>query len=400
MRPSGKLSYIVRYRIGGVSKKLTIGVFNPDDSGLTTARALARTAQNDLVAARRGAGLDPASLKQQQRRAEEKAAETARRAELEARANTVGAVCAEYLASHAVTKLRPTTRQERTRQIKKELAPWRDQPITEITKKDAYRLLDPIAATRPIMANRLHATLTHLFAWAEEREYLVTNPMRGVRRPLEKETPRERVLDDAELAIVWRATEKLGHPWTQFFQLLILTGARRSELAQATWAEIDLDASMWSLAATRTKNKLALKRPLSPMALDIIRALPRVQGMPFIFGSGMTAVQNVKQRRLDAAILNVNGGEPLPGGPFVTHDMRRGHATGMQRLGIQLEVVERLLGHVGESQSGIRKIYQRHTFATEMAEAVAKWANHVAEITRDAPAPVTSNVVPISGRRA
>ena len=394
VRPSGVLSYIVRFRFKGASRKLTVGAFDPDAGGLIEVRAAARAAQTDLEKARRGAGLDPASAKQESRRAEEKAAEEARRKELEARESTVGAVCAKYLASHAVTKLRPVTRRERARQISKELAPWRDRPIASITKKDVLRLLDPIASTRPIMSNRIFATLTHVFNWAEEREFITTNPLKGLRRPLEKETPRERVLDDDELAIVWRAAGTLGYPWGPYFQLAILTGARRSELAQAVWSEFDLDAATWSLSGARTKNKQPLIRPLAPLAVSLIRSLPRLGGMPHIFGSGMASTHRAKGR-LDLAT------GPLPGGPFVVHDLRRSYATGLQKLGVQLEVTERLLGHVGESQSGIRKVYQRHTFAPEMAAAASRWADHIIEITGGEPEPATAvdNVVPISSRR-
>jgi integrase len=399
VRKSGKLSYVVRYRIGGVSKKLTVGVFDPDDGGLTTVRALARTAQNDLVAARRGAGLDPAASKQAQRRAEEEAAEAARLAELAARANTFNTICDAYLDDPNIKRLRPVTLGERKRQIDKELRPvWGDRPITSIVKKDVKDLLRPIAARGPYMANRVFATLRHIFNWAKEEEFIATNPTQGMKQPLEKETERERVLSDAELALVWRATETLGYPWTQFYRLAILTGARKAELARAVWSEFDLDTSMWSLPAARSKNKRPLERPLSPMALDIMRALPRMQGAPFIFGSAC-ASQQLAKSRLDAVILDVNGGQPLPGGPFVTHDLRRTFATGLQALGAQLEVTERLLGHIGESQSGIRKIYQRHSFAAEKAEAVAKWADHIAGITSE-PAPAPSNVVALAARTA
>ncbi len=398
VRKSGRLSYVVRYRIGGVSKKLTIGVFDPDDGGLTTVRTLARTAQNDLVAARRGAGLDPATAKQQQRRAEEEAAEAARLAELVARANTFNTICDAYLDDPNIKRLRPVTLGERKRQIDKELRPvWGDRPITSITKKDVKDLLRPIAARGPVMGNRVFATLRQIFNWAKEEEFIATNPTQGMKQPLEEETERDRVLNDAELAVVWKATEKLGHPWTAFYRLAILTGARKTELAQAVWSEIDLDKGTWLLPAARSKNKKPLERPLSPMAVKILRELPRVQGVPFIFGSACAGQQFAKQR-LDVAILDVNNG-PLPGGHFVMHDLRRSYATGLQALGVQLEVTERLLGHIGELESGIRKIYQKYTFATEKAEAVAKWADHIAAITGE-PAPTQSNVVPLSARRS
>ena len=290
-------------------------------------RAEARLALNRLEEARRGKGLDPASAKQAERRATERAAEEARKAELQARENTFSSLCTEYFKDPNVRALRPTTLRERHRQVDKELLPlWRDKPITEITKKDVRDLLRRIAADRPIMANRTHATASHIFNWAVDNDYLEASPMASVRRPLKDETPRDRVLSDDEFALVWAATGKLDAPWMQFFRLLVLTGARKSELALATWKEFDLDVSgKWTLPASRSKNKLAVERPLAPMAVELIRSLPRVQGVQYIFGSKLTAVQSVK-RQLDAAT------GPLPNGPWVIHDLRRVFATNMQRL--------------------------------------------------------------------
>lgn len=53
------------------------------------------------------------------------------------------------------------------------------------------------------------------------------NPIKHVSEPLEDETPRDPALTDAELAIVWKLAGMSGYPWTQFFRLAILTGARR-----------------------------------------------------------------------------------------------------------------------------------------------------------------------------
>ena len=52
--------------------------------------------------------------------------------------------------------------------------------------------------------------------------------------------PRQRVLSDAELAAVWNGSETLGYPFGPLYQLLLLTGARRSEVGGARWGELDL----------------------------------------------------------------------------------------------------------------------------------------------------------------
>ena len=77
------------------------------------------------------------------------------------------------------------------------------------------------------------------------------------------ETARDRVLTDDELRAFLRACKRLGDPFGPLLHLLLLTGQRRDEIAAAPRAEFDLDAAVWSLPATRTKNKRAHQLPLS-----------------------------------------------------------------------------------------------------------------------------------------
>ncbi len=393
--PSGALSYVVRYRQPGTSKtvKLTIGKVNLDEHGLAAVRAAARTARNEIEAARAGRGDDPATAKKKAKQAEIEAAEAAHVAELEAAQNTVASVLATYMAVHG-PKLRETTRRERARQIKRDLAGWSQLNIADIRKRDVTKLIDRVASTAPVAANRLLSTLRHFFAFCLERDIIATNPAAGVRKPAQ-EHGRERFLDDAELATVWCAAGLLNYPYGPLTRLGILTGARRAELAGLTWAEISADMTTWSLPATRAKNKRSAELPLSKTAQALLASLPRFAGNPYVFGARLNGFTRAKLR-LDKAILEVNGGEPLP--PFVFHDIRRSYATALQKLGVRLEVVERLLCHQGSSRSGIVGIYQRHSFADDMRSAAELLGDHIEELTGE-PTPTPSNVVPISARR-
>jgi hypothetical protein len=62
------------------------------------------------------------------------------------------------------------------------------------------------------------------------------------------------------------------------------------------------------------------------------------------------------------------------------HDLRRTVATGLQRLGVRLEVTEAILNHISGSRGGIAGIYQRHDWAAEKRAALDAWAAHVASI--------------------
>jgi integrase len=72
---------------------------------------------------------------------------------------------------------------------------------------------------------------------------------------------------------------------------------------------------------------------------------------------------------------------------WTLHDLRRTFATGLQRLGVRLEVTEALLNHVSGSRSGIVGFYQRHAWMDEMRAALVMWENHIALLPAPAKLP-------------
>ena len=68
---------------------------------------------------------------------------------------------------------------------------------------------------------------------------------------------------------------------------------------------------------------------------------------------------------------------------WTLHDLRRTFASGMQRLGVRMEVTEKLLNHVSGSFDGIVAVYQRHNYLDEMREASAKWEAHLTKLLQD-----------------
>ena len=77
--------------------------------------------------------------------------------------------------------------------------------------------------------------------------------------------------------------------------------------------------------------------------------------------------------------------------PWVIHDLRRTCASGMQKLGIALPVIEKILNHTSGSFAGIVGIYQRHEFLDEKRSALDAWARHIQALID----PVVGNVVPL-----
>src|SRR5262249_62128422 len=85
--------------------------------------------------------------------------------------------------------------------------------------------------------------------------------------------PRQRVLTDAEVALLWRGTESI-YPAGPFARLLLLTAVRRSEAAHMTWGEVDLDDALWIVPASRTKSGAPHRVPLSRLAAGPLQTPP------------------------------------------------------------------------------------------------------------------------------
>jgi integrase len=253
---------------------------------------------------------------------------------------------------------------------------WADRLIAMITRRDVLELIDGVADRGALtMARRLHSHLHRLFRWAVGRGILEVNPMADLPKP-GAAVKRDRVLSDDELKAVWKAAEKTAWPFGPAVRLLILTAARREEIGALRWSEIHGDEIR--IPGERSKTGEPRIIPLSPAALALIPDLNRVGEYVFSAnGSGISGWSKAK-RAIDTAAEEMNGG---PLAPWRMHDIRRSVATNLQRLGIGLQVVESILGHVGGSRAGIVGVYQRHQFLVEQKAALEAWAQEVARIT-------------------
>jgi integrase len=263
---------------------------------------------------------------------------------------------------------------------------WGARRIGDITDADIVEALDRISGTAPIMANRLQAVLSAFFSWAKGKRLVITNPCTGLERPAEEKS-RDRVLSDDELRKVWQAAGELGHPYAGIVKLLILTGQRRNEIAGLHWNEIDLEERALHLPAARTKNARTHDVPLSALSLATIAGIPRLVDADLVFTrrrKPITAFGWLKLR------LDADSGVS----EWTLHDLRRTVASGLQRLGVRLEVTEAVLNHRSGSTAGIVGVYQRHDYAAEKRDALQRWADYVDAIVSGQ----KTNVVALRGR--
>jgi integrase len=364
VQPSGAKGWAVRYRHAGTPRKHTLGAYPAID--LKAARDLASKALRAVAE-----GRDPGREKIQERAA---------------KPDTVETVARQFIERHCKRSNRPRTARETQRLLDLHVLPrWRSRLLREISRRDVLDLLDRIVdGGKPIAANRTFSAVRKMFNWAVARDIINTSPCAGVKPPT-AERSRDRILTDSELRDVWHATIKIGGPFGALVRLLVLTGQRRDEVAQARWSEVDLDRRMWTLARERVKNDTPHDVPLSKSAVAILQALPRIGNEYVLTTNGEAPASNYakNKRRLDALL-------PDDMLPWRLHDIRRSVASGMARLGVSLPVIERVLNHRSGSFAGIVSVYQKYDFADEKRQALEAWGHHVERLVSGKPATVVA----------
>jgi integrase len=316
--------------------------------------------------------------------------ERSRQAEQRKREDTFGAVCEEFFQRHL-----SKTRQARRAgvDIRREfISRWADRPITEITRRDVLAVIDGcVDRGNPYQAHNLLGYARRIFNWAIARGVygLESSPCDRM-RPKEvigAKKVRIRVLSNDELRALWRASEAMGYPYGPLFQLLAVTGQRKSEVAEARWSEFDLEKKLWEIPAERMKSDAGHAVPLSDEAMKILQSLPRFTRGDCLFSASYGARPVVggfdkMKKDLDAR-MQAELGRSFP--PFVIHDIRRTMRTGLSTLPVPDLIRELVIAH---SKPGLHKVYDQHAYLDEKRRALTLWAGRLRDIVTPPPANV------------
>jgi integrase len=370
-------------RVSEVGQKTFILIARYPGSNNPTPRALGEFPSLSLEKARERArdwrdlirkGNDPKAEEERQRRLELRKQET-----------TLAAVAEDYIDRHVRGQRQA---KDTEREIRKELiAFWGERPITSIMREDVIALIEGVARRpAPYTAHIVLGHVRSLFNWAINRGAygLETSPCDRIKPAalIGAKEPRQRVLNDAEIAAVWRGTETMGYPFGPLYQLLLLTGARKNEVAGARWGEFDLKKKIWTVPPERFKSNASHLVPLSDQAVSILEALPRFTKGDHVFttthGEKPISGFSKGKDRLDRLAKEDIGTSP----PWVTHDIRRTVRTRLASLRISDLVVEMVIGH---GRKDIQRVYDQHTYESEMREALELWAGRLHDIVTPPP---------------
>jgi integrase len=351
---SGRKSWLVQYRIRGEpkSRRHTIGDLRILPLSLADKRA------GDILGHAK-LGIDLLG--------EEKQARVRKTADAE---RSVKKLIEAYLAEPEVRRQRAIA--EKARYLRKVWAPIHNLSAEVVSLDDLAPELAKIAAERGgVSANRAKAHLSSLFVWAIKGRHLRRQNAPAFRL-LETwgETARERTLSLEELRAVWDAAAEVNETFGAIIRLLILSGARRSEISSLFWSETDLEHGLITIPGSRTKNGNPHAVPLAPAAVEILKAVPRLSDqLVFVGAPSWTRAK----RKLDALLPAKLGGEtPLP---WTVHDIRRSCRSlwidGEQGLGLDVHLCELMLGH---ALPGIIGVYDKATRLPERRRALERWA--------------------------
>ncbi|UVO28335.1 integrase family protein [Bradyrhizobium arachidis] len=235
-------------------------------------------------------------------------------------------------------------------------------------------------------ADIIFALIRSIMFWVEDEEVIdgYESPLRyrPKRRGKKKRRGggRERVLDDHELRMVWRAAEQMGGLYGGLVRLLLLTGQRRQCLATATWSEI-VDGTWYIRDEGDDAKGTGQILRLPPLALKILSGLPRIKGNPYVFGvedkGEHKPFNSFSQRKNELLELL-----PRPIPRWTLHDLRRTARTRLEDIGVDMQTGEVVIGH---ALPGVKRTYIRSKFEEKRADALSRLAMHIAEIVGSSP---------------
>ena len=347
----GRATYVVQYKLGKQQRRMTIG----STAKLTREQAV-REAKK--IFGKVAGGEDP----QGSRKAVRAAVPT----------DTFKAIAERFIAYQA-TQWRPASLSATERYLMKHFGRLHVLKADAIKRTQVAAILSDIATKHgPVAADRACSAISSCFAWARRDGLVEENPISDMNK-YAGVTQRDRVLTDDELAAIWLAQE--DDDYGRIIKLLILTGQRKTEIADLSRVEIR-DGAI-ELPGERTKNHKPHIVPLSAGARAVVDEQLRKTNRNLIFGKGERGFSgwSKAKRELDAK---------LPLKPWTVHDIRRSVSTGMNELGIEPHVVEATLNHISGYRSGVAGVYNRASYIEQKTAALDLWARHVAAIVAGA----------------
>jgi integrase len=337
---AGAKAFVLDYRrkADGLKRRHTIGSF-PDWTTLA-AREEAKRLKREI-----DGGADPVGEQRADREAP-----------------TINDLCDRYEAEQ-LPKRRASTQRDYRSMLKVHIrAGLGKRKVVTLAYSDIDELhRDITKQSGPYRANRVIALVSKLCSLAVQWHFRADNPCRGIERHTEE--PRKRYLTGAELERLSKAlSEHDDRDAADIFRLLLLTGARRSEVLSAKWDHFDLQKGVWTKPGATTKRKTTHVVPLSPAAMQIIAGREQMDS-EFLFPGRHGEGHRVEVKANWSRICKAAKISDLR-----VHDLRHSYAAIAASSGVSLHTIGGLLGH---TQASTTHRYA-HLFDDHLREATTR----------------------------
>lgn len=301
IQPSGARSWIMRATVGTRRRDIGLGAF-PDVS-LAQAREKGRAVRQQITQ-----GIDPVQ--------QAHAARSALKAE-QAKALTFEQCADAYIKAHEAGWRNAKHGQQWRNTLEQYAYPAiGSMLVRDVELAHVLKVLEPIWRSKTETASRVRGRIESVLDWAKGRGYRAGDNPAAWKGNLDAQLPRPekiaKTVHHAALPVAevssfmtkLRAAEGMG---ARALEFAILTAARSGEVRGATWAEIDLEAKVWTVPAERMKAHKEHRVPLSAAAVHLLKALPRIEDNNMVFAaprggqlSDMTLTAVLRRMEIDA----------------------------------------------------------------------------------------------------
>jgi len=362
VKPGGGRLWRFDYRFDGKRKTLALGTY--PETTLAKAREKLEEARRKLAD-----GIDPGEARKAARQAQEDSVK-----------NSFEAVALEYF------NVRGKDWGERYRQrletdMRRDIFPWLgDKPIRDITAPELLKSLNRIVERgAEETARRARETCGSIFRYGMATGRTDTDPAQALKGALPTANPKHHaaITEPKAVGELLRALEGyIGSPIVRAaLKLAPLVFLRPGELAQAEWAEFDLDAGEWRIPGERMKMNGKHIVPLSRQAVEILRDLQPLTGhQPYVFPHSRNKGQSMSRESVRAALVRMGYG-PDSGNPMTAHGFRGMASTLLHEQGWPSDVIERQLAHAERNK--IKAAYNHAEHLPERRRMMQAWADYL-----------------------
>ena len=357
--PSGGKWWRYKYRFDGKEKRISLGTY-PDIS-------LAKARDNHITARKLLAeGIDPSEDRKSKKAIKKINAE-----------NSFEQVARAWWESHMQNKA-ASHKDKVIRRFELYLFPWiGDKPISDITSPqilEVIRRIEKLNITET--AHRTLQTAGQVFRYAVQNGYAlrdVTVDLKGAIPPT-KTIHMAAFTEPKQVAELLRAIDAFKGTLTVQCALKLspLVFTRPSELRQAKWKDIDLDAGLWCYLVSKTKTDHLV--PLSTQAVEILRTIQPLSGQgEYVFQGGHSPRRPMSEAAINAALkrMGYDTQSEITGHGFRAMARTLLH----ERLNIDPHIIEHQLAHKVPDTLGAA--YNRTKFIDQRKIMMQSWADYL-----------------------